>query len=135
MKKDIGVSDWSAYGKATKWMRHEKSYNKRELIEFIRTLGNTKARATFCAITLLSPRLTSRIGDCRGMISNPWGHLAYNEKLKRRMMDNGKFEKQRFRLRWRKEALPPRYRNKAIVIEAQKTKMESPIKEKVGVTC
>jgi len=133
MKRDLSVSNWSAYGKATEWMRNQNSYNKRELIEYIRTLGNTKARATFCAITLLSPRLTSKIGDCRGMISNPWGHMAYNEKLKRRMMDNGKFEKQRFRLRWRKEELPPRCRIKDIpVINAQKTiTSKTEVKEKV----
>jgi hypothetical protein len=93
---DNVVRPASDYGKATGWM----------------------------TVVLLSPRESSTRPNSdplgRGNVSNPWGHLAYNEKLQRRQV-GGKKEVQRFRFRLRKEALEPRKRSDISAVAAKKT--------------
>ena len=103
------VSEGSAYGKATAWMRKNQIYTKAGLVEFLKSIGKTERAAVETAVVLLSPRESSKRGDCRGNMSNPFGHLAYNEKLARRQVC-GRKEVQRFRFRLRKNALEPRKR-------------------------
>ena len=91
------------YRLATDWMRQTQIYTKQDIIAFyMEELGKDYKAACGSAIVLLSPRLESKHGDPRGSASNPWGHLAYNEKLKRRAdKTTGKNEKQRYRFRFR----------------------------------
>jgi hypothetical protein len=91
------------YKIVTDWMRKKQVYTKQELIDFyIEELGKDLKAAKASAIIMLSPRLESKHGDCRGSASNPWGHLAYNDKLPRKFdPETGKKEKQRYRFRFR----------------------------------
>ena len=125
------VTAASAYGKATGWMRKKQIYTKGELVAFLQSIGKTERAAVETAVVLLSPRESSKRGDCRGNISNPWGHMAYNEKLARRQV-NGKKEAQRFRFRLRKEALEPRKRGESNAIASKKvaSKAKAPVKAK-----
>jgi hypothetical protein len=90
------------YRVVTDWMRKKKVHTKQDVIDFyIEELGKDYKAASASAIIMLSPRLTSKHGDARGSASNPWGHLAYNEKLPRKADATGKKEKQRYRFRFR----------------------------------
>ena len=81
--------------------------------------GEKAAQAT--SESLLSPRLSSRRGDCRGRVSAQ-GHIYYMEKLKRPII-MGIREPQSFRLRWRETPLPRKIKNsQRVVIEQVKTK-------------
>jgi hypothetical protein len=111
----------------TEWMRKNQIYTKQELIQYMMDeLGMDHEHATYKAIILLTPRETSERGDCRGHTSNRWGHIAYNEKLPRRIVD-GKKEPQRYRFRFRDVELEPR------MYPYQKRKMKTEL-EKVQVT-
>jgi hypothetical protein len=66
---------------------------------------------------ILSPRLTSKIGDPRGNISS-CGHEYYMQKLNR-ATHAGIRDPQKFQLRWRVTALEPRTRQ---VIEVKQVK-------------
>jgi len=85
---------------------------------------------------LLSPRKSSKRGDCRGNISAQ-GHLYYMEKLSRQTKLGIK-EPQRFRLKWRGVAMEPRKRVDLISTEAEKVvskaEVKSPVKSKVKST-
>ncbi|MEN6378376.1 MAG: hypothetical protein ABFD15_02190 [Methanofastidiosum sp.] len=123
-KIDLGMREGTIQEKMTDWMRHQRSYNRAELIAFGMTLGLTKLRAGYHATSLLSPRLIAthqKDSDNRGSVSNAWGHIAYNHKLVRKPLEVGKkkLEKQRFCFRYRKEALPV-LKRKTTVAEAQK---------------
>ena len=101
------------YKLATEYMK-ENIYTKQDLINFyMNKLGMDYTASLYSAIILLSPRLQSLRGDCRGSTSNPWGHLAYNKKLKRVRVFNKQtqrieLEKQRYAFRYRDIALEPR---------------------------
>lgn len=101
----------SAYGKVTAWMRKVQIFTKAQVVEQFKALGKSDSAALASAVVMLSPRETSKRGDCRGNMSNPWGHLAYVEKLHK-----GKGEEQKFRFRNRKEALEPRVRGEKEVV-------------------
>jgi len=100
-KKHIRVR--GNYQIVTDWMRKKQIYTKQDVINFyLEDLGKDLKASKGSAIVMLSPRLDSKHGDCRGSASNPWGHLAYNDKLPRRFDEmNGKKEKQRYRFRFR----------------------------------
>jgi hypothetical protein len=91
------------YKVATDWMRSRQVYTKQDLISFyMYELGKDEKAAKGSAIVLLSPRLKSKHGDPRGSMSNPWGHIAYNEMLVRRVdPKTGIKEKQRYCFRFR----------------------------------
>jgi hypothetical protein len=95
------------YQVVTNWMRKKQVYTKQDVIGFyMEELGKDYKAACGSAIIMLSPRLESKNGDCRGSASNPWGHLAYNEKLTRRIdSDTNKKEKQRYRFKFREVSL------------------------------
>jgi predicted RecB family nuclease len=82
-------------------------------------LGKSLQAANAAVTVILSPRLTSKIGDCRGNLSAA-GHEYYMEKLGRSIKAGIK-DPQRFRLRWRKEVLEPRNRVQKIEVKAEKT--------------
>jgi len=77
-----------------------------------RKLGKTAKAAIHTATVLMSPRETSERGDCRGSFS-AMGHLYYMEKLPRKTV-GGVREEQKYRLRWRQVALPPRIRGERV---------------------
>jgi len=86
---------------------------------------------------LLSPRLTSKIGDCRGNIS-ACGHLYYMQKLNRATRAGAK-DPMRFQLRWRPVALEPRTRQsipevKQVKTPAVKAKAPAKVATKEAVT-
>ena len=125
----------SNYGRATAWMRKAAIFTKADLAGFLATqkdkAGNPLTEGAIAATTvvLLSPRLESGRGDCRGNMSNPWGHLAYVELLNRKVdKETGKKEAQKYRFRMRKEALEPSRRTAAPVtapvVEAEKVAEE-----------
>lgn len=103
MKNKIKLKVRGNYKIATDWMRRKQIYTKQEVIDFyIEKLGKDYKAACGSAIIMLSPRIESKHGDLRGSASNPWGHVAYNEKLPRRLDPNtGKLEKQRYKFRFR----------------------------------
>lgn len=123
MGKKVDVPGKGMYGEATAWMRKKQIYTKAELIEFLISKGLTESAAGHTAVVLLSPREESKRGDCRGNMSNPWGHIAYNEKLPRREKDGVK-EDLRFRFRLRKEVMEPRKRILKAMVEGEKVKSE-----------
>jgi hypothetical protein len=118
-----------AYGKVTAWMKKKQVYTRTEVVDFTRTLGKSEAGCSATATVMLSPRLTSSRGDCRGNMSNPWGHLAYNDKLPRKAKSGVK-EEQKFRFRYRKEAMEPNSRYTKVKIEAKKVATKAVTKTK-----
>ena len=115
-KVELPGRDDSAYGKVTAWMRKVQIYTKPQVIEQFKNLGCQEKAALASAVVMLSPRLTSKRGDCRGNMSNPWGAIAYNAKLAKE-----KGAEQKFRFLFRKEALEPRKRNEKIEVAAAKS--------------
>ena len=93
-------------------------------------LGKSLNASNAAVTVILSPRFTSKIGDCRGNLSAA-GHEYYMEKLGRSVKAGVK-EEQRFRLRWRKEVLEPRNRVQNVVVKAEKTvnEVSAPVIEK-----
>ncbi len=118
-KVEVKVREASAFGKATAWMRTRQIFTKKELVEFLKGLGKSDAAALATAVVLLSPRLESKRGDCRGNPSCGYGHQAYMEKLTRRIVD-GKKEKQRFRFRLRATPLEPLMKVNKAKVENEK---------------
>ena len=104
--------------KTTAWMKRKQVYTRKELITHLRSLGKEPDACEYAATIMLSPRKKSKLGDCRGNVSNPWGHLAYNAKMERKLYFGIK-EDQRFKFRYRDFALPPRRRKSKIVIESE----------------
>lgn len=97
----------SNYGKLTTFMRKKQVYTKTDLVQHMMTFDKTHSQAMATVGVMLSPRLASTRGDCRGNGSNPWGHQAYNEKLARKVnKDTGKKDEQKWRFRFRSEELP-----------------------------
>jgi stress response protein YsnF len=108
------------YAKVTAWMKRKQTYTRKEMVAYLLTLGKEPDACEYTATIMLSPRKRSGRGDCRGNVSNPWGHLAYNSKLERKLIFGIK-EEQKFKLRYRDEALPPRRRRKKTDIVLEKT--------------
>ena len=90
----------SVYTKVTEFMRKKQVYTKTDIVNFLKEQGKSESAAQATAVVMLSPRLESTRGDCRGNLSNPWGHKAYNEKFKKVAG-----EEQKYRFRFRKEEL------------------------------
>lgn len=147
MSKEVKKINWnevvrpeSDYGKGTAWMRekasNKASYTKEQMIGFLKSIGKNDRAALETAVVLLSPREKSTIGDCRGNKSNPWGHLAYNQKIARRVI-NGRKEVQRFRFCLRIVELEPRKRNEVSAIASKKiatqATTQTPVKAEVKV--
>ena len=122
---DEYVRPESDYGKAVAWMRQRKTYTKGELVNFLKSIkkGKSTRSAITAAEVLLSPRLKSDRNGCdplgRGNYSNSWGHVAYNEKMKRRWV-GGKREHQRFRFCIRTHILQSRKRSDVSSIASKK---------------
>ena len=131
MGKKVTLPGKKNYGKGTAWMRKTQVYTKAQLVQYLEgECGCSPSAALATAVVLLSPRLTSKRGDPRGHVCNPWGHLAYNEKLPRKTLPTGKNEAQRFRFRLRKNALEPRKRGEVNSVAAKKTKTETKVTAK-----
>jgi hypothetical protein len=116
---DLLMKVRGTYGDATRWMIEQGTYSRKELIKYLnekcgRSLDRgdksiSPAEAT--ATILLTPRLSSTRGDIRGNVNNPWGHIAYNQKLPRTVNRiTGKKEPQRFAFVFRDEELAPKKR-------------------------
>lgn len=128
------------YGLATEFMKEKQVYTKQDLINFyINELGMDYSAGLYSAIILLSPRKRSTRGDCRGSSSNPWGHIAYNEKIKRKQVFNKttqriELEKQKYRFRYRDVALEPRmYPYQVKKIEQERTAVKKSAKKPVKI--
>jgi hypothetical protein len=119
-KVELPGREDSAYGKVTAWMRKAQIYTKSQVIEQFAKLGCNEKAALASAVVMLSPRLSSTRGDCRGNMSNPWGHVAYNAKLAKE-----KGAEQKFRFLFRKEVLEPRNRVEKIEVSAAKSDSDS----------
>jgi len=91
------------YKLATEFMRRKENYTKTDIINFyMDQLGKDYKASCGSATILLSPRKVSKHGDPRGNASNPWGHLAYNEKIKRKEDPiTGDKEEQRYMFQFR----------------------------------
>lgn len=124
-------------GEATAWMRQKQVYTRKELIDHLVAMGKTQKNAEYAATILLSPRASSNLGkDVRGNPSNRWGHIAYNEKLPRRIID-GRKEDQQFLFRLRGVELEPRkyeYQLKKMKTAQEKTAMKPKTKAKTKKT-
>jgi len=131
MSKKITLPGSKAYGAATEYMRKKQIYTKADIVTFLgNECGKSPAAALATAVVLLSPREISSRGDCRGNMSNPWGHLAYNDKLNRNKV-NGVKEPQKFRFRMRKIAMEPLKRvSGKVAAEKTTTKTEVPVESK-----
>lgn len=133
MSKKVTLPGKKAYGKATEYMRKKQIYTKTDLITYLTSeCGKSEVAAVATAVVLLSPRETSK-GDCRGNMSNPWGHLAYNDKLNRKKGADGKNEPQKFRFRMRKTAMEPLKRGSGGKVEAEKTSTATKVDAKTPV--
>jgi len=117
------------YGVVSAWMQKTRIYTKSQVVAEFAKLGLSEKASLASAVVLLSPRKSSNRGDCRGNMSNPWGHLAYNEKLHRKAG-----EEQKFMFRWRVKAMAPHRRVVEGKVEAQKSSTKvtakSPAKSK-----
>jgi hypothetical protein len=127
------------YEKVTAFMRKKQVYTRNELIAYqVDTLGKSIAAASATAGVMLSPRLKARAGaDCRGNSSCPWGHLAYNEPLERKVGKDGKKEEQKFRFRFRSVALERKGRpgiKETIALKATNATTKSKVTSKEEVT-
>lgn len=101
----------SQYHKLFSIWQKKQIITKNNLISAgMETFGLSREAATATAIVLLSPRLSSDRGDCRGNMSAQ-GHVYYAERFAKK---NGEH---RFRLRWRKEILSPLKRSEVHRIE------------------
>ena len=120
----------SNYGKVTAWMRKAQVYTKKQVVAQFKALGLNDAAAMASAVVLLSPRLeaTRKGATCQGNLSNPWGHQAYNLKLKK-----VKGQEQKFRFMFRKTALVKNTRSmkETKVATPQKTATKDEVKSEV----
>ena len=117
----------SKYGKVTAWMRKVQVYTKTQIVDQFTKLGDNETAAVSSAVVMLSPRLESKRGDCRGNLSNPWGATHYNEKLAKVAG-----EERKFRFRQRKVALEVRKRTEKIEVSpAKATKAPAKVTEPV----
>lgn len=106
------------------FMKTKQVFTRAELMEYTENvLGKTKAEASAVVTILLSPRLTSTRGDCRGNVAAQ-GHLYYVEKMGRKVV-RGTKEPQKFRLRYRVKELEPRCRPPQVVKQKKTEVIES----------
>jgi hypothetical protein len=120
------------YKALTDFMKKKRIYTKSDLIQEGVRLGKTESAATGSAGVMISPRKSSNRGRCTGNMSNPWGHLAYNEKLKRKTNKDGEQEEQRFQFRYRTSPLPRKTREPKEETKAVKVKVK--VKTKAPTT-
>lgn len=139
MSKSIKLAgrEGSVYGKVTAFMRKKQVYTREDIMGFLKGLGLQEKAANATATVMLSPRLSSTRGDCRGNLSNPWGHQAYNAKLNRVVKDGIK-EAQKYRFMYRKEPLEKGKREEKVTIKPVKVKskaeVNTPVKAEVAAT-
>jgi len=87
----------------------------------VNELGKTYRAACATTTTVLSPRRSSKRGDCRGNMSAE-GQIYYMEKLGRTVRYGVK-EPQRFRLRWREVVLERRWRKPVVRVRQEKRRV------------
>ena len=118
------------------FMKTKQVFTRAELMEYTQNvLGKTKAEASAVVTILLSPRLTSNRGDCRGNVAAQ-GHLYYVEKMGRKVI-RGIREPQKFRLRYRVKVLEPRNRLPQVIKQKKTENIEGNVEnvvEKVEVS-
>lgn len=91
------------------FMREKRVFTRADLMRYTcGELGKEVNEANYAVTILMSPRKSSRIGDCRGNVAAN-GHLYYLDKLPRQMRA-GVRDPQKFMLRWRTEPLEHRRR-------------------------
>jgi hypothetical protein len=136
-KVQLPVRADSNYGKATEFMRKNQIYTKTMLMDFFKGMTNkdgellNEAQASASTGVMLSPRESSQTGDGlgRGNMSNPWGHLAYNDKIARKVdKETGKKLEQKFRFRFRSEALNRQTRKRTFSTTQEKEIAKTPVK-------
>lgn len=87
----------------------------------VNELGKSYKAACATTTTVLSPRKSSKRGDCRGNMSAE-GHIYYMEKLGR-TVKYGVREPQKFRLRWREVELARRCRRPSLQVKQEKRRV------------
>ena len=121
----------SNYGKLFGAWKTAKIMTRSGLMVVAKELGMGLSAASATVTVILSPRKSDDEcrGDCRGNMSNPWGHLAYSEPLRKKAG-----EEQKFMFRWRVKAMAPHKRVVEGKVEAQKSSTKvtakSPAKSK-----
>lgn len=121
------------YNQIFAYLKQKQVVTRAELLEHtIQKLGKKNAAAQAAVTVILSPRKSSKRGDCRGNISS-CGELYYMEKLPRQVRAGVK-EPQKFRLRWREVALAPRKRESAVEVKQVKTATKVTTKAPAKVT-
>lgn len=106
------------------YMQTKQTFTRSELVDFMqRELGKSKVAAKAKVQTLISPRKSSKRGDCRGQVSSQ-GHIYYILKLPRAVRYGYK-EPQKLRLCWRAIELPRRYRREPVRVKEVKQEKQN----------
>lgn len=107
------------YNKAFEYLQKKQIVTIAEFRKYIvDTLGKTETAAKAMVTVILSPRKSSKRGDCRGNLSSA-GHLYFMAKLGRKVRAGVK-DPQRFKLCWREVALEPHRRIAHVVVKQVK---------------
>ena len=112
------------------YLKQKQVVTRAELLEHTKSLGKSDTEAKAAVTVILSPRESSKRGDCRGNMSAQ-GHEYFMEKLGRGV-NAGVKDPQKFRLRWRKEVLEPR--NRIVSTEVKPMKQENTVEAPVTET-
>lgn len=111
------------------YIRRKKVVTKAECREWlIKEFGLGDKASSATVTTVLSPRFSSRRGDCRGNRSS-CGEYYYMEKWGRKVRYGVK-EPQQFCLRWRERPLEARGRDSMVEIKQDKTPLIKKIRTK-----
>lgn len=107
------------------WQKKQVITRQEFINDGVKATGETVERIGFSVNVLLSPRKTSKRGDCRGN-GSARGDKHYAEKLGRQVRAGVK-EPQKFRLRWRDIPLERKTRKTETVAVQEKAKVAAKI--------
>ena len=123
MSKKIQIKARGDYAKFIEYGRTH-IFTKQEYINFgVEKLGKTASASAATVGVMLSACETSKHGDPRGSVSNPFGHMAYFKRLNRKVV-NGVKEAQRYQFRFRAEKMETLKRKVKVSVEATKDTTE-----------
>ena len=97
----------SKIGKMFDYMQTKGTFNIEDLRQHGKELGFAETEISAILNALMSPRLTSERGDCRGNIAIA-GHLYFLAKQPKKEVDGVKQKHCSFEFNWREVALEPR---------------------------
>ena len=112
------------YKRITEWMRKKQVYTKSQIVAEMLTYGIEVTAAEATKGVMISPRLSSKIGNCCGNMANPWGDIAYNKLLDRKVISGVK-EEQKYKFTYRESPLAPHKRKAKVSIVSEKVEVEA----------